>query len=84
MFWGPYRSSELKTINAWFEQPKPSTKNMLDMKNTFKTVGTFFKNLFFDRTIVKKLRAQRLNKNMLSKYLQEGKISMNEYLYLSR
>jgi hypothetical protein len=84
MFWGPYRSAELKTINAWFAQHKPSTKNILNMKNTFKAVIAFFKNLFFDRTIIKKLRTQGLNKNMLSKYLQEGKISMSEYLYLSR
>ncbi len=78
MYWTPLRPSDVITITNWFEkQQNFNLINIIKMK-------AFFKNLFFDKSIVKSAQAQHLGKNRLQNYLQQGKISLQEYLYLSR
>lgn len=43
---------------------------------------TLIKDLIFDREIVSKLEAKKLDLDVLYVYLMNGKISMQEYLYL--
>ncbi|MBX2924038.1 MAG: hypothetical protein KF746_17700 [Chitinophagaceae bacterium] len=45
-------------------------------------VETCIKDLTFDKEIVSKLEARRLDIDVLYVYLMNGKISMQEYLYL--
>lgn len=85
MFWAPYNSSEMKTINAWFEKPKSvNNQQKVIMKNIVENLKALVKNLIFDRTIVKQIQASRVNKHKLNLYLQQGKISLNEYLFLNK
>ncbi|MGN6439801.1 MAG: hypothetical protein ACTHMM_24965 [Agriterribacter sp.] len=43
---------------------------------------TMIKNLSFDKEMVSKLEAKKLDLDVLYVYLTNGKISMQEYLYL--
>lgn len=85
MFWAPYSSNELKTIEEWFEK-SASNKNerRTQIKHTLHAFAGFFKSLFFDKALLKNHHSASMNKNMLNKYLQEGKLSLREYLHLSR
>jgi hypothetical protein len=45
---------------------------------------TIIKSLFFDRALMRSFKKQKLDENYLQTYLLDGKISMEEYLYLCR
>jgi hypothetical protein len=78
MYWIPYRAEDLSVTAKWFsEQQNFKLFNISKMK-------AFLKNLFFDKNNVQNLKSQRINKNLLKNYVQDGRISLKEYLYLSR
>ncbi len=45
---------------------------------------SIIKSLFFDRNLMRSLKKQKLDENFLQTYLLDGKISLEEYLYLCR
>ena len=45
---------------------------------------SIIKALFFDRILMRSIKKQKLDENQLQTYLVAGKITLEEYLYLSR
>lgn len=78
MYWTPLNPNDVAMIANWFEQ-----KQNVNLPN-IKKMKSFLKSLFFDKSIVKTAQEQHISKNRLKNFLEQGKISMQEYLYLSR
>ena len=78
MYLTPLRPADVELIATWFEQ-----KQNFKLPNISK-MKSFLKSLFFDKSVVKSAQSQHVSKNKLKNYLEQGRISMREYLYLSR
>lgn len=45
---------------------------------------SIIKSLFFDRALMRSIKKQKLDENFLQNHLLAGRITLEEYLYLSR